>query len=735
MDKNYDIAIEELYIPSKHDKDTYLCEDFVIYPEGKEKNGGYLMGIVEVRATPTDESEKIVQTLINTLKNNYYDQINSSPEPQKLNLETVFEYALQKTNAALVELIQIGHINLVLENLNYIIAVAKPNKGKNIDFIFAQQGLINAYLLHKTKQNNYKVINILDNTPKLKEEQSDKLKIFSSTLAGSIYHNDALYLSSEIFSNYIPAHKVNKILSTNDLPTAIDYFKSLINNVKNNSYLTYCAIFLKLSEKRNLSEEPVSQQSINNLISTKENTEKFLTPTFALNIWDQFRRITKLFKRKPNKKLHSPHKNEKMKFGVVKYVANIFKIFFGYIISIGHKIKNFAAGKGKSEKEKPKLGEIPKTKISRSKDRLFSLNKYSKYILAVLVILVIAFVSSIFWMKHHKQVKADQEAYAAQIQTAKNHINNAQVNLIYKDEAKSLDFVKKANEIIEYLPQATSIQQANFQELQKQADNIINQLLHVTKVTPQLVNGFTNEGQPTNLTSIELANNTILASTIDNLLFSANIEDQTIGGPYKSKQGDFRHSLQEDDKVMFVTNQNKLLNFKDNKLTPISITWGDNTQIIDLGLYNNNIYAVDASQGQILKWRPATDTYGSSQSWIKEKAAADLTKATSLTIDGNIYVSTSDSKVYRFFTGNLEEFKLQAIEPELSGIEKIYTNADINKIYLLEQNSKRIITVNKEGAMQAQYLFETLDNNISDFLIKDNKIFLISNNKLYQANL
>ena len=92
MDTKHDIALEELYIPSKRSKDDYLCEDFIIYPDGKEQNGGYVFGIIEIRATPVHESEKVIKIIVNTLKEKYYGQINASPDPQKLNLETVFEY-------------------------------------------------------------------------------------------------------------------------------------------------------------------------------------------------------------------------------------------------------------------------------------------------------------------------------------------------------------------------------------------------------------------------------------------------------------------------------------------------------------------------------------------------------------------------------------------------------------------------------------------------------------------
>ncbi len=733
MESNYDITLKELYIPSKHEKDTYLCEDFIIYPEGKEKNGGFLMGIIEIRANDSKESEKIIQTIINSLKENYYNQISTSPEPHKLNLETVFEHALQKTNAAIVEMIQIGHINIVFENLNYVIAIAKPNQTKKeIDFIFAQQGLINVYLLHKTKQNNYKVINIVDNTPKVKENQTENLKIFSSTINGKIFQHNALYMCSEIFGNYIPAHKVNKIISTNDLSSSIDYFKNQINNVKNNSYLTYCAIFIKMEEKRQVNDQPVSQKSLNNLIDTTEKTERFLSQTTTINVLSYLRKAFSWLKSKKNSRnLRSPKSNYKIKFGTIKYILNIFKILAKNI----KKTFVFAINLFKKKKNKP----AEKTEYTPQipKHKSFNLPKNNKAILIILTIIVVVFISGIFWIKHNKQVKQEQAVYSAQIQNVKNLINNAQVNLIYKNENESLKLIKEAEDIIKYLPQATTDQKANYTELTRQSDSIKNKLLHITKVTPQLVSEIKDNETPINLAGMEIIDEKVYLNNQNNQLYSVNITNQNTNNEGHSDVGDFRFSGTEDDKLIYITNQNKLIEYNQNSgnFTNLSIDWGENLNISGIQLYSNNLYVIDNNNKQIYKWRRNADNYGSRSEWLSDKGDADLSQASSLTIDGNIYVATNSGQLYKFFTGSKENFTLATIEPELTQIKKIYTNPDINNIYLLDANSNRIIAVNKEGAFIAQYQFDLLDAKIADFSITNNKLYFISGNKLYQAEL
>lgn len=741
MEINHDITIEEIFIPAKHSKDTYLCEDFIIYPEGKEKNGGYLMGILELRATPVAESEKIIQAVINNLKEHYYNQINASPDPQKLNLETVFEYALQKTNAAIVEMIQIGHVNLVLENLNYIIAAAKPNlQTKDIDFIFAQQGLINAYILHKTKQNNYKVINIVDNTPRIKEDPAEKLKIFSSILSGKIYHHNALFLCSEIFGNYIPAHKVNKILSVNDLSTGIDYFKNLINNVKNNSHLTYCAIFIKMEERRNLSDQPISQRSINNLLSTAERTEKYLTPTFALNFRDYFRKFFALFR--PNKdgrkQLHSPAEQKKLKFGLIKYFFNIIKTL---VFLLGRGLKNlwliFSGQKKISLFSLKKTLALPSTVITRSKDKLASLHRLNKTILIIIILLIALLVSGVFWVKHRNEVKKEQAAYSIQIQSIKDLLNNSQVNLIYNNKDKSLELLKQAEEIIKYLPQATTAQKANFTELTKQSNGLRDRLLNITKVVPQLIAEITRNNAPVNLLGLKKLNDKLVAFGQDPSLYTIDPAGKTVVAGNPSEQGDLSLGLEEDSKLLFITNQNKLLSYNPETKSFIqkSIVWPAGANVESAELYNGNIYALSAGNEQIYRYKSARDDFGAGQPWIKNKKDADLKSAVGLAIDGNVYLLTAAGQSYKFFTGEIKDFSVKAIEPPITQAKKIFTAADLPYLYILETNSKRIVAINKDGSFANQYSFDTLDAPITDFIINGSTISLVSGNRVYQAAL
>jgi len=729
MDINHDITLEEIYIPSKEVKDTYLCEDFIVYPDGKEKNGGYLLGVIEMRATDNKESDKIVQAIINTLKDEYYTQISASPEPEKLNLETVFEYALQKTNDTIHEMIQIGHINFSPENLNYAIAIAKPNpKVKDIDFIFVQQGLIQVFLLHKTKQNNYKVINIIDNTPRLKEEQNSKLKIFSSVLSGKVYFHDTLYLCSEMFGNYIPSHKINKILSTNDLGTSIDYFKNLINNVKNNSYLTYCSIFVKMEEKRAIQEKLVSQQSIDDLIST---TEKNLTPTFALNIRGTISNIVgKLFSKKSESKIQGFRQQTKLRFGFLKYIFNIFKMIAISIYALFTKLFNLITGK---EKLVDTLAK-PRQAIEHSKEKLKSLHKINKTIIIVIIALILVFIGSIALVRYRQGVKTQVAQYEASIRQIKDQLDNAEVDLIYKNNAASLEAVRSAEEKINALPKKTKTEQSNINDLSRQLASLKNKLINLEKVAPQVIAEVIDNGQNTNLFSLAKIGDNFYVAGKTQKIFQITSDKKVIEFSSFEGNGDINSVTYEDNNLFVFTNQNKVLKIdiglKTTKLQ--NITWG-NVNLQAIKLFNSNIYTLDNTQQQIFKYTGNDDGFGDQQIWSKDKKEANLTEATDIAIDSNIYVLTKNGQIYKFLKGQIQNFTLEPVEPAITDGSKIFTTADLKNIYVSDKASKRIIVFDKNGKFIKQYSFESSPEINNIFIDKDTTIYFLADNKLYQA--
>jgi hypothetical protein len=723
----YKLSIEEIYLPGQTANNNYICENFIVYPHDKEKYGGFIFGIIEIKGTPKPEGEKIIQALVNTVKEKYYQQILASPQPQRLNLETVLEYALQKANEVLLEMMQIGYITIRKENLNFIIAVAKPDiKNHETTIYFTQHGLTQAFLLHKSSKGGYKAINVLE-SGSAPDDRSQKL--FSSTIAGKLNLHDRFFVSTESFSNVISPYQVSKICEEHAIAGTKDYLRALIlNNASASNFLTNSAIIIGQEKESISSEQPISQLSMNELISTTEHTEKLLMPTIALNLNEKVQSFIARLTRKEKKQapLQLPTSKQKT------LLWNRFPFAIFYYLIIG--VKNAGAFVTRVATGKQKLnGNTVKKGFSNLKSKLFNVSMTQKVTIIAIIGAVIALIASIALIHQHNINKANAEVYAAQVEQIKLKLNDAQFALIAQNERESLEDVIVAEDLFKQLPNETSAERASNETLFVQITNLKNQLLHIEKALPQIFTELVANGQPAIGNGLDFSPQlNELVSFAGPNLYIINPDTKNIDNIASTSQ-DIR-DVSLDEKNIFVSNvvANELFQYGDDKklqklnFEPVFIP-------MDFALYNN-LYLLKTDDNQIYKAKKSGTTFSAPQPWLK--IDSPLQQPISMSIDGNIFVVDGMNKIYKFYAGKMENFMDPIIEPKPEKITKIFTNADSKYLYAFDPAGKRVVVLNKEGELVKQYIFEALDS-VTDFTIneKSKTIYLLSGSKIYSASL
>lgn len=158
--------------------------------------------------------------------------------------------------------------------------------------------------------------------------------------------------------------------------------------------------------------------------------------------------------------------------------------------------------------------------------------------------------------------------------------------------------------------------------------------------------------------------------------------------------------------------------------------WGE---IADLGAYRGNIYLLD-KKGEIIKYLNAEEGFVK-KNYLAPDSKIDLSQATSMAIDGDIWVANAN-KVLRFSLGQRQEFSLKGVEKNLSSNLSLYTDEECEDIYILDKDQKRIVVLNKEGEYQAQYEWEKL-SGASDIVVseKEGKILVLVEGKIYGINI
>ena len=160
--------------------------------------------------------------------------------------------------------------------------------------------------------------------------------------------------------------------------------------------------------------------------------------------------------------------------------------------------------------------------------------------------------------------------------------------------------------------------------------------------------------------------------------------------------------------------------------------WG---QAGGLGVYFGNVYVLDKTAKQILKFVSTSTDYVKTNYFSKD-TTPDVSSATSLTIDGSIWGLLNDGTVLKFTRGNKDNLQLNGLDTGFSSPTRIFTNADSDNIYILDNGNSRIVVFDKNGAYQSQYASPVLkDAKDLEVLEKSKKILLLSGGKIFRIDL
>lgn len=157
--------------------------------------------------------------------------------------------------------------------------------------------------------------------------------------------------------------------------------------------------------------------------------------------------------------------------------------------------------------------------------------------------------------------------------------------------------------------------------------------------------------------------------------------------------------------------------------------WG---KIIDLWIYNGNIYILDTGKDEIYKYLAGEEKYSNKSSYIKSNETVNLDGATSMAIDSSVYIGFKDYLV-KFTAGARDEFKTSFPEEGIN-LNKIYTSKNLEKVYAWDKNKGTIYVLGKNGTYERQIKSEILAKG-NDLVVFDNAAYILVKEKIYKVNL
>jgi len=743
--------------------DRYLTVQVKNPSESEKSQMGSLFLLVEI-TNPWFPNSQIGQNIINTLSQEYYKQIDE-------NSLTNFEQALKKVNQNLSKIAQNGETNW-MGNLNAILMLSA-----NDEIHLAKSGKGEAFLLRDSK-----IRKITEGTER--EMEPNPLKTFTDIISGELGKRDKILITSPALLDYLSQKEIQDILTGN---TPYENAETIAQFLKKEKVRHINLVITEALSKQDMENEQLDRREVVYLDqvsgfsvfvnSTKkysskigpflENISNSLTDFFsrskhyfqkeisprAKSSWEKTKEISQksyqhfATKTAPKIKNKLSPLSDKLKENIKKQASAISSQFNQKPtpVSLAESKSPYSVHYYEGDKSKDKNSHLGKIKLFLGKT-LRKIREGLKWITSkenrsvlygiVVVILIIILVVNIGSLKKKQDIKNQEQTQSQALDATSAKYEDAKLAILYNDPQKAgsllNEVINEAKNIMNSYPSLSD----KAKEIITKANTEFDKLTQTTRFSnPKELAEFPEANkifvEQDKLVTLNNKNNTVYYINKD----GGTVSEQklNIEGIFDSFGSDSKENV-----IYSATDQNQIYKISSasapaEKLLLTKGTW---EKSIDIAYFLNNIYLLDNSSGQIYKHANSDKGFGAATNYV-DASKIDLKNAVSFSIDGQVYVLKSDNSIVKLSKDIPQDFSVHDIPlptDKITKAKKIWTNSEINSLYILDDN--RILELDKNGKFIHQYAFSPDINNIVDFVVapSDKKIWILGDNKkAYQA--
>ncbi|MFH0828980.1 MAG: hypothetical protein V1907_02255 [Candidatus Kerfeldbacteria bacterium] len=693
---------------------------------------GKLHLIVEIESTERINHD-IISALQEELRTVYY-------RSTEFTLENAFEVALHRGNERLHRFITEG-ITQWTDHFNAIVAVVK-----NDLLTFSSIGRIHSFLFRGNR------ITDIIGKGGLVEERRNPLKLFSTILSGHLQPNDRILLCTSSLLDYFSQEKLKRLI-IDDLPSATvsNIEKSLLTN---SATASFGAIFFAFLPQENVtSDQPIVMQdslrqasvperSMEELISKERTTEQLLSPSVMPNIKafisesatavGSFVR-TMILRQPPRRRVPRGAAELPTTMRPVttknKFSRSIKQAVVRLLIALLSLPRAIANVFRYQKKVVSNVRAIP-TKTTERTNRIVrwvQTMTAGQRIIAILAIVALFVLSqgivSLTTNRAHV-VRGDEAANVAA--TIEDNISKASAALTYGDYDGAKKLLDESGTLLSTLANKSKKEKEAVSSLQQKIDAVRVQTRRIATPSITAVANLASTLQNALPTSLAIVgSNAIVTTNKPNLLITASISKGTV-----TTNADDTNRLAfavplDTQTAVLGTSESTLQTFSltTKRITNADVTFENaDRSIVAAAVFQSRLYLLDTKNQSILRALRTSAGFSPATQWLKQRYP-DLTDATSIAVDGSIYVALANGDIQRFTAGIKDDSALELVEPALHTLTKIWTTSGSTTLYILEPSEKRLLLYTKSSKkLKVQYVDDRLGDAISFAIDEKSKV-------------
>ncbi len=418
-----------------------------------------------------------------------------------------------------------------------------------------------------------------------------------------------------------------------------------------------------------------------------------------------------------------------------------------------------------SKQDKPVLPQrasvnIAAPVLSRLKPRLLALRRYlsliyikefvkslkshpKKMTATITIFLVLLFGVSVLLGLIKQSTQNNNQSVAGILSDAKHALDEG-VALQSLNPVKGRERLVQAKALLAPLRTSVNARSAEGRQvadLYREVTDNLTQAMQINKVKPELYFDVSLVKKDGAIASLGIEDTTMgFVDEVTRTVYALNILSknvQVLGGgqTYTGLSSVALHG----DKLYVLTDAGIHMVRQADKQTVQSIVkkddaWGRVGSLVSFG---GNLYLLDTTKSRIWKYVATETGFSELREYLNPDTLPDLSRATSMAIDGSVWMGTMDGKIVRFTQGKENTYIPKGVDPAFGTTLVVYTSDATKNLYVLDSQNKRVVVLDKDGIYLAQYVWEG-DFHPTNLVVSEDpgkKIYLLAAGKLYAIGL
>ncbi|MBI4091018.1 MAG: hypothetical protein HY422_03265 [Candidatus Komeilibacteria bacterium] len=555
------------------------------------------------------------------------------------------------------------------------------------------------------------------------QQQFNPLKLFSHITSGLLDPGNAMLFTTPPLIDYISTEKIKKILYEIPPRLAEERLASLLTGVPPS--VSFASVFIKstteldeLAERGYRTTEPAGASETIGAQDTSFEELDTLRPHVPM------RRMRRSPRWSP-----MPASAVVLRFlarALLEYLKTVYASLVVLTKMLWKLLTALISFRERNAGEHAYL-QFVTARYQDFKNQLLRLPRHSRRILLLTALLVFILLHLVMVKGQYRQVQKVQSAFDETLALLAQKKEAANDAIIYNDEKAAEKFLMEIDGLLSDITPANKTQEDQIAGYLEDNRRDLNKIRHINDIpSPFVLADLAASGNSFNQMAYA-ADDSYLISSGSAL---SRWKDGTLT-PVAAAPSAITRILPSGTNTFVTTADNALLRLSGSALTPATVT-ADASQkaITAAALYANNLYILDAGSHTIFKYNgTSSGVFSTGTVWGRDTL---LAQTLDLTIDGNLYTLNEDGRIVKYLRGERVEFAYHEPSPRIGTHAKIYTTKDSNYLYVLDPDNKRVIILEKQGAIKDQFTSKEFTNLADLALLPDeSSVAVLNGSKIY----